>query len=138
MEYPDGGGRTEHGRVKRKQVRRQAADWFTEGVSVPQIAVPLRVSQTTVYAWRQQWRAGGEQALASKRPSGRRCRLDQARLRRLKDALDDGPAMHGLGVDQHWTLARVSDLITQLFHTQYTPARHGEHPASPGLVGAVP
>ena len=54
MIYPDGGGLTEHGRVKRERVRRQAADWFTEGVSVPQIAVRLRVSQTAVYGRRQQ------------------------------------------------------------------------------------
>ena len=34
--------------------------------------------------------------------------------------MDEGPAVHGFGVDQRWTLARVSDLIARLFHTRYT------------------
>ncbi|MER7471692.1 winged helix-turn-helix domain-containing protein [Micromonospora sp. NPDC000018] len=89
-------------------------------VSVPEIAARLRVSQTAVYGWRQQWRAGGEDALASKGPGGSRCRLDEPRLRRLAEALEQGPAAHGFGDDQRWTLARVSDLIARLFHTRYT------------------
>jgi transposase len=120
MRYPDGGGLTARGRAKREAVRRQAAEWFAEGVSVPDIARRLRVSQTAVYGWRQRWTAGGEQALDSKGPSGSRCRLDDARLQRLADALDEGPAAYGFGVDQRWTLARVSDLIARMFHTRYT------------------
>lgn len=120
MRYPDGGGLTPRGRATREAVRRQAAEWFAEGVSVPEVARRLRVSQTAVYGWRQRWTAGGEQALDSKGPSGSRCRLDDARLQRLADALDEGPAAHGFGVDQRWTLARVSDLIARMFHTRYT------------------
>jgi transposase len=120
MRYPDGGGLTAQGRAKREQVRQRAGGWFAEGVPVPQIAARLRVSQTAVYGWRQRWKAGGELALASKGPRGSRCRLDQARLRRLADALDAGPAVHGFGVDQRWTLARVSDLIARMFHIRYT------------------
>jgi transposase len=120
MRYPDGGGLSPQGRARREQVRRQAAGWFAEGLPVPQIAARLRVSQTAVYGWRQQWQAGGEQALASKGPSGSRCRLDETRLQRLEDALDEGPAVHGFGDDQRWTLARVSDLIARLFHIRYT------------------
>lgn len=120
MRYPDGGGLSARGRAKRETVRRQAAGWFAEGVSVPEIAARLRVSQTAVYGWRQQWRAGGEDALASKGPGGSRCRLDEPRLRRLAGALDEGPAAHGFGDDQRWTLARVSDLIARMFHTRYT------------------
>ncbi|GAB3809405.1 helix-turn-helix domain-containing protein [Micromonospora zhanjiangensis] len=78
------------GRAKREAVRRQAAGWFAAGVSVPEIAARLRVSQTAVYGWRKRWRAGGEVALASKGPGGGRCRLDEPRLRRLADALDEG------------------------------------------------
>jgi putative transposase len=29
------------------------------------------------------------------------------------------PAVHGFGEDQRWTLARVSDLIPQMFHARY-------------------
>ena len=121
MRYPDGGGLTEQGRAKREAVRRQAAGWFADGVPVAEVARRLRVSQTAVYGWRQRWKAGGEQALASKGASGSRCRLDDSRLQRLADALDAGPAVHGFGQDQRWTLARVSDLIARMFHTRYTP-----------------
>ena len=86
-----------------------------------QVASRLRVSPTAVYGWRHAWRAGGEQAMASKGPSGSRCRLDDARLQRMADALDEGPAAHGFGVDQRWTLVRVSDVIARMFHTRYTP-----------------
>jgi hypothetical protein len=72
MRYSDGGGLTEQGRAKREAVRRQAAGWFAEEVPVPEVARRLRVSQTAVYGWRQRWRAGGEQALASKGASGSR------------------------------------------------------------------
>jgi transposase len=120
MRYSDGGGLTEQGRARREAVRRQAAGWFAEEVPVPEVARRLRVSQTAVYGWRQRWRAGGEQALASKGASGSRCRLDDSRLQRLADALDAGPAVHGFGQDQRWTLARVSDLIARMFHTRYT------------------
>lgn len=120
MRYPDGGGLTAQGRARREAVRRQAAGWFADGVPVAEVARRLRVSQTAVYGWRQRWKAGGEQALASKGSSGSRCRLDDSRLQRLADALDAGPAAHGFGQDQRWTLARVSDLIARMFHTRYT------------------
>ena len=51
---------------------------------------------------------------------GSSCRLDERRLNRLAEALERGPAAHGFGEDQRWTLARVSDLIARLFHTRYT------------------
>jgi transposase len=89
-------------------------------VPVPEIARRLRVSRTAVYGWRHRWRRGGTAALASKGPSGARCRLDGSRLRRLAEALDEGPAVHGFGADQRWTLARVRDLIARLFRVRYT------------------
>ncbi|MEV0154266.1 winged helix-turn-helix domain-containing protein [Micromonospora sp. NPDC050686] len=46
--------------------------------------------------------------------------MDEPRLRRLADALNEGPAAHGFGEDQRWTLARVSDLIARMFRTRYT------------------
>lgn len=120
MRYPDGGGLSEAGRAKREAVRQRAAGWFADGVPVPQIAARLRVSQTAVYGWRQRWQSGGEQALASKGPPGSPCRLGAARLAKLEQALDEGPAAHGFGSDQRWTLARVSDLIARMFRTRYT------------------
>jgi putative transposase len=58
--------------------------------------------------------------LVSKGSSGAECRLDEAQLQRLAAALDEGPAAHGFGPDQRWTLARVAELIERLFRVSYT------------------
>jgi putative transposase len=58
--------------------------------------------------------------LGSKGPGGSTCRLDEARLARLEQALEQGPAAHGFDEDQRWTLARVAELIARLFHARYT------------------
>jgi transposase len=96
---------------------------FAEGVPVREIAARLRVSRTAVFGWRQRWR-GGEPALASKGPGGNRCRLNGSQVRRLADAPDEGPAVHGFSVDQRWTLARASDLIARMFPLPLHAARH--------------
>jgi putative transposase len=77
MRYAEGGGLSEQGRAKREGVRLQAAEWFAEDVPV---------------------------VLASKGPGGSDCRLDAGRLDRLAQALEQGPAVHGFGTDQRWTL----------------------------------
>jgi transposase len=120
MRYPDGGGLSAAGRVRREEVRLQAAEWFAEGVEPPEVARRLRVSSNSAYAWRRRWRVGGEAALASRGPGGAVCRLSRAQLARLRAALDGGPAAWGRGEDQRWTLARVSTLIGRLFHIRYT------------------
>lgn len=120
MRYPDGGGLSDQGRVKREAVRLQAAEWFAQDMPVAEIATRLRVTTNAVYVWRRQWRAGGPAALASKGPGGSPCRLDEQRQARLANALEQSPAAHGFGDDQRWTLARVSDLIARLFHIRYT------------------
>jgi transposase len=76
-------------------VRLQAAEWFAEGVTPPEVARRLRVSSNSAYAWRQRWRAGGEAALASKGPGGAVGRLSRAQLERLRAALEGGPALWG-------------------------------------------
>jgi putative transposase len=120
MRYPDGGGLSVQGRAKREAVRMRAAEWFAQQVPVAEIAARLRVSVNAVYVWRRRWKVGGRAALVSKGPGGSSCRLDQARLQRLADALEQGPAAHGYTEDQRWTLARVADLIGRMFHIRYT------------------
>lgn len=53
--------------------------------------------------------------MASKGPGRSACRLDEARLDRLAEASEQGPAAHGFGEDQRWTLARIAELIARLF-----------------------
>src|SRR5215510_5045202 len=107
MRYADGGGLTAEGRSRREQVRLQAAKMFAEDADARQIAWSLRVSTKSVYQWRRAWRAGGEEALASKGPGGNACKLDEDQLARLSAALDAGPAACGWDQDQRWTLHRL-------------------------------
>ena len=111
---------TAEGRARREAVRLQAAALFAEDVPVADIARRLRVSQNAVYVWRRRWAADGEAGLASKGPSGTDCRLSDAQLDRLAEALLAGPAAYGYVEDQRWTLARVADLIARLFRVRYT------------------
>jgi transposase len=120
MRYPDGGGLSAAGRARREEVRLQAAELFSQGITPSQVAARLRVSSNSAYVWRRRWRAGGEVALASKGPGGAVCRLSGAQLARLRAALEGGPAAWGWGEDQRWTLARVTTLIGRLFHVRYT------------------
>ena len=120
MRYPDSGGLSAQARVRREQVRLQAAEMFAEGVAAVEVAERLRVSTKSAYQWRRCWRAGGQVALASKGPGGARCRLSPAQLRRLAVALEAGPAAYGWDDDQRWTLARVATLIGRLCHVSYT------------------
>ena len=101
-------------------MRLQAAEWFAEGVTPPEVARRLRVSGNSAYVWRRRWRAGGVAALASRGPGGAVCRLSGAQLERLRAALQAGPAVWGWNEDQRWTLARAAALIARQFHVRYT------------------
>src|SRR5215472_11314901 len=120
MRYPDSGGLSAVGRVRREMVRLQAARMFEQDVSPVQVARRLRVSTKSAYQWRRRWRTGGEAALASKGPGGAVCRLTDGQVARLRAALEGGPAVWGWDQDQRWTLARVTTLIARLFHVRYT------------------
>ena len=120
MRYPDGGGLTAAGRVRREAVRLRAAEMFAQEVPVSEIAKRLRVSQNAVYVWRRKWLTDGDAGLVSKGSSGTRCRLSPEQLGRLATALREGPAAHGWIEDQRWTLARIADLIERFFRVQYT------------------
>src|SRR3954463_5517760 len=135
MRYPDGGGLSPAARGRRETVRLQAAQMLVADVPPVQVAARLRVSMKSVYQWRRRWRAGGEQALASKGPGGASCRLSDAQLDRLRAGLERGPAEHGWA-DQRWTLARITTLIARLFHLRYPLRGTAYLLPPPGLVGA--
>ena len=120
MRYADGGGLTAEGRARREKVRLQAAEMFAQDADPAQIARSLRVSTKSVYQWRRAWRTGGQESLASKGPGGSPCRLDEAQLEELRAALEAGPAAHGWGQDQRWTLGRAAALAGRLFGVAYT------------------
>ncbi|MFB7079820.1 IS630 family transposase [Streptomyces sp. NPDC056308] len=98
----------------------QAAELFEQRIKPPEAARRLRVSLKSAYQWHQRWREGGVQALASRGPSGSRCRLSARCLEKLAVYLQQGPAAHGWVEDQVWTAARVTTLIGRKFHVSYS------------------
>ncbi|GFJ82022.1 winged helix-turn-helix domain-containing protein [Phytohabitans houttuyneae] len=115
MRYGDGGGLNQAARVRREQIRRQAADLFAGGMTPVEVAKRLEVSQKSAYVWRKLWRAGGADALASKGAPGPDPKLSEAQLAKLKARVELGPAAAGYGDDQRWTLARIRTLIGLMF-----------------------
>lgn len=89
---------------------------FAARIGPRQVAARLQVSTKSAYTWRRAWAAGGEQALASKGPSGPARVLSEAQVVRLVATLQDGPAAAGWVEDQRWTLSRVRTLIGRMFH----------------------
>jgi transposase len=106
------GGLTAQGRLRREQVRLQAAEMFAHDVDAGQVARSLRVSTKPVYQWRRAWRVGGKAVLASKGAGGNPCKLNEEQLAQLQAAPDDGLAAYGWEQDQRWTLAGVTTLVT--------------------------
>jgi transposase len=98
----------------------QAAELFEQEIKPPEVARRLRVSRKSAYQWHQLWRDGGREALASRGPSGSRCRLSPRCLEKLTAYLDEGPAAHGWVEDRVWTAARVATLIGRKFHVSYS------------------
>nr|WP_268246687.1 winged helix-turn-helix domain-containing protein [Streptomyces chryseus] len=111
---------TPAGRRRRETVRMQAVELFEQRVKPSEVARRLRVSVKSAYLWHQLWQDGGVQALASRGPSGSRCRLSQRSLEKLAVYLEQGPAAHGWVEDQVWTASRVATLIGRKFHVSYS------------------
>ncbi|MYR64122.1 hypothetical protein GTY54_50605 [Streptomyces sp. SID625] len=97
-------------RERREAVRVQAAELFEQRTRPPEVARCLRGSPKTVHRWHQLWRDGGVAALASRDPSGSRCRPSPHCLEKLAAYLEQGPAAHGWVEDQVWKEATWAEV----------------------------
>ncbi len=98
----------------------QAAELFEQGIKPLEVARPLRVSTKSAYQWHRLWRDGGARALATRGPSGSRCRLSPRCLEKLAGHLEEGPAAHGWVEDQVVDGGEVATLIGRKFHISYS------------------
>ncbi|MBN0048984.1 winged helix-turn-helix domain-containing protein [Streptomyces actuosus] len=97
----------------------EVAERFERGEATVDIARELRVTPRSVRRWRQLWRRGGVEALASAGPVARE-KLTQRQWEKVAALLDAGPANAGFEDDQRWTLARIAVLIGRTCHVSYT------------------
>jgi hypothetical protein len=100
--------------------RKTAGRLFGKDMSATDVARRLGVSRQVAYRWKKSWEQGGEPALASKGPPGRRSRLTAAQTRRITRALIAGPTGPGCRSGD-WTLPRVAKLIEDLTGVHYHP-----------------
>lgn len=119
MRYAQGGGLTPKQQRAREWVRLDAGARFERGEKTTDIAAALRVGVRQVEKWRRDWREGGPEALRSKGPLSVE-RLSPEQWRRLRRALELGPAAHGWDEGGGWTLTRVRTVIGRMFHIGYT------------------
>ena len=98
--------------------RRQAIELLKQGHGIRQVARMLGASSSSVVRWRDAYKKGGPNALNSKPPPHRPCRLSQKQLQKLYILLLKGPIAHGYKT-QLWTLHRIADLIRKHFAVTY-------------------
>ena len=106
--------------------RLQATRLFAAGrLHLAAIARQLRVSRQSVTRWHAQWKRGGSGALRGAGRAGRKPGLTELDLRRLRNALLQGPRAFGFPVDA-WTLPRVAELLHQTNGIRYHPGHVGK------------
>lgn len=98
--------------------RLAAIRFFGEDFNNSEIGRRLKVCNQTVSRWRQQYEAGGRQALQKAGRAGRRPLLGVAEQQRLVELLKQGPERLGYQTPL-WTCWRVAHLIEQEFGVRY-------------------
>jgi transposase len=100
--------------------RKRAGKLFAKDYAAPEVARRLGVARQVVYRWKKAWEQGGNAALASKGPAGRKSKLTEEQIQQVTEALLAGPAAYGYKTDL-WTLPRVAGLIKDLTGVDYHP-----------------
>lgn len=103
--------------------RKDAVQIMLDGsIGKTHLAESLGVSYTSVKNWWNVFEEGGEnlEALAARKHTGRRRRMNRAQLRRLERMLLEGPLSFGFETDL-WTTERVAKLIEEKFGISYHP-----------------
>jgi len=98
--------------------RKRALVLHARGLSQTEIARKLDVKQPSVHRWLRAAQAGGPKALLAAGRAGRKPRLDDADLTRVRAALLQDPEKHGFS-GALWTLPRVAKLIERLTGVKY-------------------
>ncbi|MFJ9552058.1 winged helix-turn-helix domain-containing protein [Streptomyces erythrochromogenes] len=93
--------------------RVRAAELFVQGRSNAEIAGMVGVHAESVRRWRRAWENGGAQAMRRRPASGRRPKLGDAQVEKVRAALERGAQAHGFEADL-WTLERVGVVVERV------------------------
>ena len=104
--------------LERRRLR--AARLFDRGIHQGEVARRLGVHRQSVSRWHQAWKKQGSQALCKAARAGRKSRLEQVHLEKLRDGLKAGPEVLGYGTSL-WTTWRVADLIERQTGQKFHP-----------------
>ncbi len=98
----------------------RAAELFERDVIPAEIARQVGVSHQIVSDWRKAWRRNGRDALRSAGRAGRKPKLSDDQLERVRSTLLNGAEANGFATDV-WTLSRVAEVIERLTGVSYHP-----------------
>jgi transposase len=104
-----------------EQRRRRAIQLLQQGKSPSEVARAVNSSTSSVWRWRQAYRAEGWAGLQARPIPGRPSRLSDSQKEELLRILEHGPVEAGYTTDL-WTLSRVADVIRREFGVQYAPS----------------
>jgi transposase len=98
--------------------RRRAIELLESGVGLTETARRVGSSVTSVFRWRQAYKAGGDKALEPIPVPGRPRKLDDSELKCLYDILLKGAREWGFP-NEIWTLKRIKQVIKKEFGVEY-------------------
>ena len=101
-----------------EQRRILAVKLLQDGHGIRQTARMLAASPSSVVRWRDTYKKGGKQALRSKPPPSRPCKLSDKQLLKLQKLLLKGPKANGYKTNL-WTLQDIAELIRKHFGVNY-------------------
>jgi transposase len=110
-----------HGSQKHlERRRRRAIEWLRRGLSLSAVAAKVGSSVSSVFAWREAFRARGANGLRAKRVPGRPARLSDRQKQMMARLLLKGALRSGYSTDL-WTTRRVAEVIRKRFGVDYHP-----------------
>lgn len=118
--------------IEMEKRRLKAIRLFEKEISPAEVARRLGVHRQSTTRWRKEWLAGGQAALGSKGPIGRRPELAPEQQERLAAILEAGAVASGLPTEV-WTLPRIAKLVRKEFGVEYHPGHMGKVLATMGF-----
>jgi transposase len=103
-----------------EQRRLMAAKYFAQGFSKADVSRQLSVSFASVRRWHRAWLDRGEAGLGKTGRPGRKPRISDADLERIREAVRVSPVAHGFTATR-WTIKRVHALVLQITGAGFNP-----------------